>query len=230
MAAGGIGTLLLGAAGCGSGAALDPAKPLADGEFSAESAPDEEGAIGQVTITVTDGAVSAATFEVYQEDGTAKDSDYGKDSSGHVANPDYYRKAQAAVAAFDVYAAQLVEVGLPQDVDVVSGATWAHDQFVEAAVEALETSQALAEIRTDGATPAGMARHSTLPPCCDEDGDGVPDDEETAGVEATGADMSGGETAGAHAASHEMATDEEMAAGQGTAASHELTAGGGPVG
>jgi major membrane immunogen (membrane-anchored lipoprotein) len=128
--------------GCGASVpALDREIPFADGTYEGVSGQDEEGATGLVTLTVRDGAVAEVDFEVVQADGRAKDEDYGKDSSGQIANSEYYAKAQAAVEAFDVYAAQLIEVGYPDEVDVISGATWAYNQFVEAATEALREAQ-----------------------------------------------------------------------------------------
>jgi major membrane immunogen (membrane-anchored lipoprotein) len=140
-AAGALGLAGLGGLTACGGPAVDKTVPLQDGTYQALSSADEEGAVGQLTITVQGGAVAAAEFAVIQADGTAKDEDYGKDSQGQVANPEYYRAAQQAVAAFDIYAAELVAVGYPQDVDVISGATWAHDQFVEAAVAAMQQAQ-----------------------------------------------------------------------------------------
>jgi major membrane immunogen (membrane-anchored lipoprotein) len=133
------------AAGCSAGPSLDRDRPFQDGVFEGRSAPDEEGAIGHVTITVRQGAVAQVDFVVVGADGQPKDETYGLDSTGQIANQAYYRQAQAAVAAFPVYARQLVEVGYPEDVDVISGATWAHDQFVEAATAALLESQDLGE-------------------------------------------------------------------------------------
>ncbi|MDR1513336.1 MAG: FMN-binding protein [Propionibacteriaceae bacterium] len=133
-------TLIALLAAC-SGPTLDKTLPLADGTFEATSAPDEEGATGHITVTVESGRVVAATFAVIGQDGQPKDDTYGLDSQGNIANQDYYDQAQRAVEAFPVYSRQLVEVGYPQDVDSISGATWAHDQFVEAATAALRQSQ-----------------------------------------------------------------------------------------
>jgi major membrane immunogen (membrane-anchored lipoprotein) len=127
-------------AGC-AGPTVDRDRPLADGTYQATSGEDEDGAIGRVIIEVVDGKVVACAFDVIQKDGTPKDEDYGKDSSGEIANDGYYAKAQAAVEAFDRYASQLIEVGYPQDVDVISGATWAHEQFVEGAAQAMRQAQ-----------------------------------------------------------------------------------------
>ncbi|MDR0504483.1 MAG: FMN-binding protein [Bifidobacteriaceae bacterium] len=128
-----------------SGPTVDRSKPLLDGVFEGVSSPDEEGAIGHISVTVAGGRVTEAQFTVVGADGKLKDQSYGLDSDGQIANRNYYAKAQAAVAAFPVYARELVEVGYPQDVDVISGATWAHDQFVEAATQALQRSQGLTQ-------------------------------------------------------------------------------------
>jgi major membrane immunogen (membrane-anchored lipoprotein) len=133
------------ASGCSTGPNLDRDRPFQDGVFEGQSGPDEEGAVGHVTITVRHGAVAAVDFVVVGADGQLKDQTYGLDSTGQIANAEYYRQAQAAVAAFPIYARQLVEVGYPDDVDVISGATWAHDQFVEAATGALRLSQEQAD-------------------------------------------------------------------------------------
>jgi major membrane immunogen (membrane-anchored lipoprotein) len=156
---------LLGAC-AGASPSLDPSIPFKDGTYSGVSAPDEEDAVGEVTLTVKGGAVVEASFEVVAKDGTPKDESYGKDSGGRIANSEYYAAAQKAVAAFDVYAAQLVEVGVPEDVDVISGATWAHDQFVQAATAALLKSQGSAPAGSAKAQPAGKG---DVPDCCDED-------------------------------------------------------------
>jgi major membrane immunogen (membrane-anchored lipoprotein) len=132
--------LILG--GCADGVEpLDRAKPLIDGTYTGTSGQDEDGAVGQVTVVVEAGAVADVEFDVVQVDGRPKDESYGKDSAGQIANSEYYAKAQVAVEAFDVYAAQLIEVGYPDEVDVISGATWAYHQFVEASTQALRSSQ-----------------------------------------------------------------------------------------
>jgi major membrane immunogen (membrane-anchored lipoprotein) len=120
---------------------FDPSIPLNDGVFKGESGPDEQGAFGRATITVTNGHITASEFVVVQANGSVKAEDYGKDSQGQIANQQAYQAAQKAVAAFDVYARDLMETGVPADVDVVSGATIAHRQFLEAATEALVQSQ-----------------------------------------------------------------------------------------
>jgi major membrane immunogen (membrane-anchored lipoprotein) len=131
-----------GLAGCGPSAPpFDPSLPLADGVWVGESEPDEEGAYGRSTVTVADGKIVASEYVTVQANGSVKAEDYGKDSSGQIANRSAYRAAQKAVAAFDVYARELIEVGEPAEVDAVSGATIAYGQFLEASTNALIQAQ-----------------------------------------------------------------------------------------
>ncbi|MDR2619864.1 MAG: FMN-binding protein [Propionibacteriaceae bacterium] len=125
--------------GCGSG--FDASLPLADGTYRASSEPDEEGAVGNITVVISGGVITGAEFVIVQRDGTLKDEDYGKGSDGQPIDDDYYKQAQLAVQACETYSRQLLEVRDPGDVDVVSGATWAHDQFVAAAEDALRQAQ-----------------------------------------------------------------------------------------
>jgi major membrane immunogen (membrane-anchored lipoprotein) len=118
-----------------------------------QSEPDEEGAYGRSTITVADGKIVGSEYVTVQADGSTKAEDYGKDSSGQIANRAAYRAAQQAVAAFDVYARELIETGVPADVDVVSGATIAHGQFLEAATEALTQAQSASGAESSGQKP-----------------------------------------------------------------------------
>lgn len=118
-------------------------QPMKDGEYVGQSNPDEQGAVGTVTITVTDGKITATSYETVEADGTVKGEDYGKTSSGAVGNAQFYKRAQAAVKSYDEYAARLTEVQDPTSVDVISGATVAHSQFLQAAVRAVLKAQGL---------------------------------------------------------------------------------------
>ena len=122
---GALGVTIL--AACQPSTGLDMSKPLQDGTWSAQSNADDQGSVGTITITV--------------EGGSDKGGDYGKDSSGRVFNQDYYDKAQAAVASFEEYSEKLTETGDPAKVDVISGATVAHQQFVQAAIRAIAQAQ-----------------------------------------------------------------------------------------
>ena len=137
-------------AGCGGSSTAD----LEDGTYEGKSEvyvadelalEDEEvdeaaNGYGVVSITIEDGAITDCTYQTYEEDGTLKDEEYGKED-GEVRNTDYYNKAQKAVAACAEYADQLVETGDVKKVDTISGATINHDEFVEAVDAALEEAK-----------------------------------------------------------------------------------------
>ena len=133
--------LALALTGCG-------AKTYADGTYTAQSQEyvndDEDETAGNgygvVTLTITDGKISACEFKTYELDGTQKDEDYGKEN-GEVANKDFYNKAQKALAACDKYAQALVEAGDLAGVDAISGATVNYNEFREAVGEALKQAQ-----------------------------------------------------------------------------------------
>jgi major membrane immunogen (membrane-anchored lipoprotein) len=107
-----------------------------DGVFSGKSGEDENGAYGEVTLTVESGKIADCQFVTWQKDGSIKDENYGK-VNGEISNQDYYDKAQLAVKAMAQYAEQFEETQKLSEVDVVSGATIAYDQFMEAAQNAL---------------------------------------------------------------------------------------------
>ena len=127
----------LGLTACGGGSKASggaAAGTYKDGTYTGESSVleahvDGDG-YGIITVTVENGAITAATFEAFQPDGTPKDSNYGKDGAN-------YAVAQKIVSAGDDYAAALVEAGSVDGVDAISGATYLYDQFSEAAEKAL---------------------------------------------------------------------------------------------
>ena len=127
---------------------VDMSKPLKDGTFEGASNPDEQGAVGTVQITVKDGKITDTKYQTKTADGQVKDKEYGKTKGGEVGNQEYYERAQAVVHSYDQYSKKLTEVGDPTKVDVISGATVAHSQFLQAAVRAIYTSQG---VKDDGA-------------------------------------------------------------------------------
>ena len=108
-----------------------------DGVYAGKSAPDDSGAWGEVTVTITDGRVSGCEFVTRQKDGAIKGEDYGK-VNGVISNQDFYNKAQLAVSAMEQYARSYRETGDLKKVDAVSGATNSFNQFIEAVELALE--------------------------------------------------------------------------------------------
>ncbi|MDR1095910.1 MAG: FMN-binding protein [Spirochaetaceae bacterium] len=108
-----------------------------DGTFQGRSSADDSGAWGEVAVTIQDNQITACAFVTYQKDGTPKGEDYGK-VNGEISNRAYYDKAQLAVNAMRVYAAELPRKQKLESVDSISGATIAYNQFNEAVLKALE--------------------------------------------------------------------------------------------
>lgn len=123
--------------GCGKASGSDVYK---DGTYTGKSAPDDQGAYGEATITIKDRQITGCNYVTWQSDGTVKDEEYGK-VNGEISNQDYYDKAQNAVKAMEQYAQELINVQRPEDVDAVSGATISYNQFVEAVKSALEEAK-----------------------------------------------------------------------------------------
>ena len=126
-------------AGCGGKASYKDGTYTAQSSvFVAEDNSDEESGngYGVVTITIKDNVITDCKFEMYMEDGTLKDEDYGK-KNGEIANEGFYKMAQNAVAAGQSYAQMLKESGSLKGVDAISGATISYGQFTEAVEEAL---------------------------------------------------------------------------------------------
>jgi major membrane immunogen (membrane-anchored lipoprotein) len=117
--------------GCGGNASYK------DGVYAGVSAKDDRGAYGEVSITITNGKIADCAFVTWQKDGTIKDENYGK-VGGQISNQDYYNKAQLAVRAMTRYAREYLETKDLDAVQVVSGATIAYNQFIEAVEKALE--------------------------------------------------------------------------------------------
>jgi major membrane immunogen (membrane-anchored lipoprotein) len=116
--------------GCGK-------QSYANGSYTGKSGPDDHGAFGEVTLTITEGKIIDCVFVTRQKDGSVKDENYGK-INGEISNQSYYEKAQLAVEAMKKYAADLRRAGSLDGVEAVSGATIAYNQFTEAVEEALE--------------------------------------------------------------------------------------------
>lgn len=124
-------------AGCSEPVATDVADGgFADGSYTGLSAPDDTGAFGEISITIAGSDITAAEFLLKEADGALKDADYGK-TNGEIINEEVYARAQAGIAAAPVYAARLVETDDLAEVDLVTGASLSHAQFVEAVTDAL---------------------------------------------------------------------------------------------
>lgn len=123
--------LALALAACGGSAEYK------DGKYEAESdGRDEHGGYGYVSIEVKDGKIASCEYLTYNKDGSVKDETYQAKLKDE--NPALYKLAQDSVAANPGYAEQLVKYQKVEDVDVISGATWNHGLFKDAAEKALK--------------------------------------------------------------------------------------------
>ena len=145
---GALGATIL--AACTPNTGLDMTKPMSDGTWTAQSNADDQGSIGTITITVEGGRITATSYETTLADGTDKGTEYGKNSAGEVFNEDYYKKAQAAVASYQEYSENLTKVG------VITGATVAHQQFVQAAIRAIAAAQGVSPDGADDINIPGL--------------------------------------------------------------------------
>ena len=104
---------------------------------------DEDGngnGYGEVYLAISNGEIVSCEFHTYEENGTPKDAEYGK-QNGEIMNQDYYNKAQKAVAACAEYAKQLVQTGELKEVDAITGASINYSQFKEAVKDALKQAK-----------------------------------------------------------------------------------------
>lgn len=131
---------VVGLAGCGSGMA--PAGEYPDGTYSGTSEADDDGAVGQVEFTIEGGQVVDAGFVIVDADGTLRDEDYGKGAGGEIADEEFYRRAQNAIAAEAEYVAVFEETSDQSEVEAVAGASLSYRHFVGAIEDALSTADA----------------------------------------------------------------------------------------
>ena len=144
------------------GTDIDMSLPMKDGVWKGQSNPDDQGAIGIITIVVENGDITNTIYETKQADGSDKGRNYGKDSSGQVFNEEYYARAQRAVDSFARYSQELTDKDDPTKVDVISGATVAHSQFMQAAIRAISAAQGVEASGADGIEIPGLEDSTKL--------------------------------------------------------------------
>lgn len=127
-------------AGCsGTTSQVQKEQSYKDGTYTAQSSPDERGAVGEVTLVISNGKISKAEYKGIMKDGTVKGSDYGK-TNGKIENQEFYNKAQRALRGTATYAPELVKTQAVDKIDAVSGATVSYNQFAEATEKALKAA------------------------------------------------------------------------------------------
>lgn len=104
---------------------------LADGNYTAESQPDDQGYKGVISITIQGGKITVVDYDEYNAEGVRKSeeteyADSMKEVSGITPAEAYEQLEQS-----------LVTKNNPNDVDAVTGATTSSKLFVQLANEAL---------------------------------------------------------------------------------------------
>jgi major membrane immunogen (membrane-anchored lipoprotein) len=123
-----------------TGCAVDAgpaASTLPDGDYTGTSATEDDGSYGVVTFSVSGGAVTDASFLVYDEDGTPHDEDYGLGSDGTPADQEFYQRAQNAIAAEKEFVSEFEETGDQNQVEAIAGASLSHRLFLDAVADAV---------------------------------------------------------------------------------------------
>ena len=128
--------LTLSLAGC-----RDEPEALKDGSYQARSAGDEDGSYGEVTLKVAGGKITECTYTSHLKDGSLKGADYGK-VHGEIRDTRRYEKAQAGIAHLNDYARALVMLQRVSQIDAISGATLAYDQFSDCVWQIYEKADA----------------------------------------------------------------------------------------
>lgn len=122
--------LLFSLCACGESAVLK------DGVYTKKSGTEKNGGYVEVTLTVTDGKMSACSMVMYDRNGKEKGEDYGSGGSEQV-----YKLAQAAVKGAMEYPEMLIRAGDIEEIDAVSGATETFDVFRAAVIEILQEAE-----------------------------------------------------------------------------------------
>lgn len=92
---------------------------------------------GVATVTITDGKISACTFETYTPEGELID----ENTYSYLTDENLLKMAAEANKANGLYAQDLVDKGDLSQVDIISGATETHEIFDAGITMALEQAK-----------------------------------------------------------------------------------------
>lgn len=131
----------VGTAGRPAGDNGSPGVRYRDGSYYAEAEPGSRGTFGIIEITVKGNRIVGVYYDelARDEDGTVN---YRKSADMNYA--ERWRQVSGGVTQLSTYPAyerMLIEQGVPDGVDAISGATGAHDAFVGLAAEALSSAR-----------------------------------------------------------------------------------------
>lgn len=102
-----------------------------DGDYTAESEPDDHGYKGAISISVKGGKIETVDYDEYNAEGARKseDTEYAETMKGV--------SGVTPAEAYEQLEQSLITKQNPDSVDAVSGATGTSEQFVRLAKEAL---------------------------------------------------------------------------------------------
>lgn len=122
---------------CALGLTSCAANKVKDGDYAGEYIhPEKNYKVTSVNFTVTDGKITAFAFEEYNEDGTVKDENYGKDKAEAL-----YQLAQISQREAAKYPEMVVEAGDIEKVDAIAGATETLQRLKEAVKDAYKKAK-----------------------------------------------------------------------------------------
>ncbi|EFI41962.1 MULTISPECIES: FMN-binding protein [Peptoniphilus] len=128
-------------AGCGNNKEQEESTiSYKDGEYTAQSDPDDWGGKIVLRLTVKDGKIETCEQDNLDSSGQEKNEEYGK-IDGKISNPGLYKIAQGAVEATKEYPNMLIDKQDINKVEVISGATVSHKCFTDAVNRALEDAK-----------------------------------------------------------------------------------------
>lgn len=111
-----------------------------DGTYEAQDTPDVEGYYAKAKVTVTDGKIANVEWNIFDKNRNDRvfDETYEEVFAGNAL---YQEQCRKDLAGANIYGNKLIETQKLDDVDAISGATWAHKKFVNIMKPALEQAK-----------------------------------------------------------------------------------------
>ncbi len=106
-----------------------------DGKYTVESKPDYEGYYSKATVIIKDGKIKSIDWNIYDSKKRVFDEAY-EEVFGN--NQHYREQCRKDLSGSKIYGPKLIQVQNIDEVDAISGATWANKKFKEVVKLALE--------------------------------------------------------------------------------------------
>jgi len=120
--------------------ALTAGAAYRDGTYEAQDKPDVEGYYAKAKIVVADGKITTVEWNIFDKYRNDRifDETYEEVFAGNTL---YQEQCRKDLAGAKIYGSKLVETQNLDNVDAISGATWAHKKFVNIMKPALEQAK-----------------------------------------------------------------------------------------